>query len=227
MAPAGTAMAISATAAGRTLCGMPTSDDRRAAAILLALAAAGVLLRVLVAGEGAPGAVAYRLGTGPRPAQDSVAARAARLARPLGRYEKIDVDRAGADELTRLPRIGPALAGRIVADREAAGPFGSLEALDRVPGVGPALLAAIRRHVTFSAGPWGRPRRPPAAGIVTINTATVEELAQLPGIGRVRAQAIVEDRRRRGPFRRLEDLVRVRGIGSATVERLRGKVRVP
>jgi competence protein ComEA len=63
--------------------------------------------------------------------------------------------------------------------------------------------------------------------IVSLNAATAEELAQLPGIGPVRAEAIVADRRRHGPFRRIEDLERVPGIGSATVERLRERLRVP
>lgn len=60
--------------------------------------------------------------------------------RPLTR---IDVNRAGAAELQMLPGIGPALAGRIVADRDANGPFASIEDLSRVPGVGPATVTRI------------------------------------------------------------------------------------
>jgi len=63
----------------------------------------------------------------------------------------IDVDRASAAELEALPRIGPELAKRIVAEREAKGAFGSIDSLDkRVPGVGGALVKAIRTLVTFS-----------------------------------------------------------------------------
>lgn len=207
---------------------MATKDDRRAGAALVLLAAAGLVVRTLVGGEMAPGAVAYRGTADSRPERDSVAARAERLARPLRPGETVDVDRAPAEELARLPRIGPALAARIVADRAANGPFGRLEALDRVPGVGPAVLEAVRSHAAFSA-----PSAPPAAArrrgadLVSLNTATEVELAQLPGIGPVRARAIVEDRRRRGPFRRLDDLTRVSGVGSATLERLRGRVKLP
>lgn len=62
------------------------------------------------------------------------------------------------------------------------------------------------------------PRIPPAAATVRedavdINTAGLEELMTLPGIGEGRAQAILDDRRSRGPFRRPEDLIRVKGIG--------------
>jgi competence protein ComEA len=203
---------------------MPSRDDRRAALILLGLAATGLALRLVVATDVPPGGIAFRAGAGGRPSRDSVAERAARLVRPLRRDEKIDVDRAPAEELVRLPRIGPALAARIVADREANGAFGSLEVLDRVSGVGPAVLKAIGRHASFS----GMPRRSvPKVGKPSLNTASVEELARLPGIGPVRARAIVEDRVRRGLFRRLEDLERVAGIGPGTVAALRGRVRVP
>ncbi len=205
---------------------MPTRDDRRAAGILVGLAVAGLAVRLLLGAGAAPGAVAYRAAGGSRPPRDSVAARAARLSRPLGRYEKLDVDRVGAEELTRLPRIGPALASRIVSDRELRGPFGSLAALERVSGIGPTVLDAVRAHVTFSAG------GPGVAGVegrarVRLNRAGVEELATLPGIGPAKARAIVEDRRRRGPYRRLEDLARVPGIGPRTIARIRKCVLVP
>lgn len=68
----------------------------------------------------------------------------------------VDLDRAPAAELERLPRIGPALAKRIVADRDSLGPFGSLEAFQRVRGVGPAMAKVVAPHVTFSSTP-----RPP------------------------------------------------------------------
>jgi competence protein ComEA len=64
--------------------------------------------------------------------------------------EHIDVDRADVTELTRLPRVGPALAHRIVAWRERHGPFGTLARLDSVSGIGPALLDAIQPYVSFS-----------------------------------------------------------------------------
>lgn len=205
---------------------MRIPEERRAAVLLLALASVGFLARLLGGGEAAPGEVAYRRGSTDRPGQDSVQARAARLTRPLAPGEKIDLDRAPADELARLPRIGPALALRIVTYRDAHGPFGSLEALDAVPGIGPGTVAALRPHATFS-GPVSRPRSPRESTLVSLNTATADALAKLPGIGPARAQAILEDRRRRGPYRRLEDLTRVRGIGARTIVHLRGRVRLP
>lgn len=55
----------------------------------------------------------------------------------------IDVNRADAAQLEELPGVGPVLAQRIVADREANGPFVALEDLERVPGVGPAILGGL------------------------------------------------------------------------------------
>lgn len=62
----------------------------------------------------------------------------------------IDLDTADPKAIEALPRVGPALARRIVANRDSLGPFGSLEALRRVKGIGPATLALIRPRVTFS-----------------------------------------------------------------------------
>lgn len=55
----------------------------------------------------------------------------------------VNVNRADAAGLERLPGIGPVLAGRIVADREANGPFARIEDLQRVSGIGPALIARL------------------------------------------------------------------------------------
>lgn len=65
---------------------------------------------------------------------------------------------------------------------------------------------------------------PPAP--IDLNTATVDQLDQLPGVGPATAAAIVDDRRDHGPFKSVEDLARVRGIGPAKLAALRSRVRV-
>ena len=57
--------------------------------------------------------------------------------------------------------------------------------------------------------------------VLDLNSATAAELEELPGIGPAKAQAIVALRNRLGRFGRVEDLMRVRGIGRATFRRLR------
>lgn len=61
---------------------------------------------------------------------------------------KININTAGAEELTSLPGIGPVLAGRIVDFRQQHGTFASPADLDAVPGIGPGLLDGLLDLVT-------------------------------------------------------------------------------
>lgn len=85
---------------------------------------------------------------------ESASARAeqaeARRQRPLEPGEKIDPNTAPADELERLPRIGPALAERIVADRKQNGAFRSLTDLGRVTGIGERTLELLAPHLAIA-----------------------------------------------------------------------------
>lgn len=60
----------------------------------------------------------------------------------------LDVNTASAAQLEHLPGIGPALAARIVADREKHGRYTSLDQLDRVQGIGKKTLEKLRPHIT-------------------------------------------------------------------------------
>lgn len=62
-----------------------------------------------------------------------------------------------------------------------------------------------------------------AAAVVNINTATENELAFLPGIGPSRAQAIVAHRQKT-PFKKVEDLRRIKGIGRKSLDKIRAYV---
>lgn len=165
---------------------MPTPSEGRALLFLAAVAALGLgvrgwravqgpdppasdreaLARQIATVDSAVNAGGRRRAQGPRPsrvasdAAPDVDARERPRARVEEPVEPVDLDRASAVELDALPGIGPALAARIVADRDAHGPFGSLEALQEVKGIGPALAAKLSSRVTFSAPP--RPPRPKA-----------------------------------------------------------------
>ncbi len=79
------------------------------------------------------------------------------------------------------------------------------------------------RGASFSAsGRSGSFSAPPLPdGTVCVNLADAEELVALPGIGETMARLIVEEREAHGPFRYPEDLLSVKGIGSAKLEKLR------
>ena len=204
---------------------MFSKDDRKATLVLFGLAVVGLAVRLAVGG-GSPGDVFYRALSDERPARDELEAQASRLGRPLQAGEKINLDRADASELTRLPRIGSGLAARIVADRERHGSFGSLAGFDRVAGIGPTVLEAVAPYAEFS-GDAIQNRWLSADSVLRINTATAEQLARLPGIGPAKAKAIVDYRTENGPFRTLADLEGVKGIGPAILKQLRLIVRVP
>jgi competence protein ComEA len=253
-----------------------TSDERRALVFLAVVTAAGAAFRTTRPADAVPlagAAVAPELQGGDIVRQAAQSRRAEAMSRPLAPGERVDVDRAPADELQRLPRVGPALARRIVEERESHGPFGSLAALGRVTGVGPRLMRDLESHVSFGgvapastaaaalASPRGAvgaaawPLSQPATGGSTgrlvwaassvagspapapkaaacaappdLNHATVADLLCLPGVGRVLAERIVAERTAHGPFRDIADLARVRGFGTARIERLRNGVTIP
>lgn len=227
------------------------TPERRAVLLLLTLAVVGQGIRHLAtkAGE-APGQIqllsALPAGS-PSAQRDSTM----QQARPLGPGERIDVDRASAAELARLPRIGLGLAKAIVANREANGAFGGLTGLDRVSGVGPGLLRTVAPHLTFSgtnerkpvaiatgaglgtafASPLTESISGAQAGlretVLNVNQATALDLERLPGIGPALARRIVADREARGPFATVAAMDRVPGIGPALVERLGSVVTAP
>jgi competence protein ComEA len=232
---------------------MLTRDERRAMLFLSVVAAAGGLMRVVHASAEPPGApvVAPEIPAGDIAKQARLSSRAAELARPLMPGEFVDVDRAEAAELERLPRVGPALARRMVDDRVANGPFGSLEGLSRVPGIGPGMIKGLERKVMFSGvarpvgevfgsreqgavplarteGPAPGSRLPVCPGTaVSLNTGTAAELACLPGVGPALAGRIVTFRTAHGPFREVKDLQQVPGFGPARLARLTPLVRAP
>ena len=77
-----------------------------------------------------------------------------------------------------------------------------------------------RPHESPSASPGG-----PKAKL-DLNRATAADFERLPGIGPVLAKTVWEDRESRGPFRTVEDLKRVKGIGAKRLERMRPLVMV-
>ena len=106
---------------------------------------------------------------------------------------------------------------------------GATKADNRVLAVcmaaGAAMLLCFALRSTAMTVPDSLPWEPPSLeqtveGRVNINTAGLEELITLPGIGEVRARAIIDDREQNGPFRYPEELTRVKGIGEGILSGL-------
>ena len=100
-----------------------------------------------------------------------------------------------------------------------------LEALDRAPAPPPPPRAAPSQRPRTARQPAERASTV-AATPLDLNRATPAELERLPGIGPGLAARIVDARQRRGSFSAVDDLRRVRGIGEATLERVRALVAI-
>ena len=210
----------------------------RAVALLMAVS----VVRWVSSGRGDPSA-GYEAGATALEehivATDSAVDEEERRGLPLAEGERLDPNHASEVELDRLPGVGPATASAMVAARDTA-PFEAPGDLLRVRGIGPATLERIRpwievrrasvspRRPAFTSAIRGRAApengsAPPPP--VDVNRADAARLETLPGIGPALAARIIEARRR-APFRSVQDLQRVRGIGAATVARLQGLATV-
>ncbi len=86
-------------------------------------------------------------------------------------------------------------------------------------------ILALAVIAAAAAPPCGA--APPETGAkVNINTAGIDELVTLPGVGRAYAQRIIEYRDKNGPFKRVEDLLNVRGIGEKTFAKIKDRLTV-
>jgi competence protein ComEA len=89
--------------------------------------------------------------------------------------------------------------------------------------VGSILLLAI---AALLLAPASAAAPPLVEKAININTAGLEELMTLPGIGQAYAQRIIEYREKNGPYKQVEDLLNVKGIGEKTFEKIRSRLTV-
>lgn len=100
-------------------------------------------------------------------------------------------------------------------------------AAPEAPAPMPTVSAEAARDPPMPAPPAGGVRgRATPDDPVYLNTATVEDLERLPGVGPKRAAAILAFRKRVGRFRQVDELMRVRGIGRGAMKKLRPVVRL-
>jgi DNA uptake protein ComE-like DNA-binding protein len=153
---------------------MPTTaSERKALAVVAAVAALGVVARVVKAREARPVATAAEMlaldsqiarvrvaresKNGPSKTKGRARVGESRTTRPASQTTRdtarilVDLDTASAATIEALPWIGPALSARIVESRDKCGPFGSMEALTRVYGIGEGMSKRLQPYVTFSA----------------------------------------------------------------------------
>ncbi|OCB34549.1 hypothetical protein A5675_20175 [Mycobacterium malmoense] len=140
---------------------------------------------------------------------------------------------AGARVADALQAAGGPVNGADTVGLNMARPLGDGEqivvGLAPVPGRPPALGSSVATGSTPKPAPprpGGGPVKPKAGAVLDLNTATVQDLDALPGVGPVTAAAIVAWRQANGKFTSVDQLAEVDGIGPARLEKLRALVRV-
>ncbi len=91
---------------------------------------------------------------------------------------------------------------------------------------GSVRAAETQAEKTESAKPTATAPATPSAQIINLNTATAEQIATLPGIGPKTAGLIVEYRKKNGNFKKIEEIMNVRGIGEKSFLKLKNRITV-
>ncbi|MGN1416338.1 MAG: ComEA family DNA-binding protein [Oscillospiraceae bacterium] len=144
----------------------------------------------------------------------------------------IDINTADKDELMKLKGIGDAAAEKIIQYRRDNGGFSSVDELLNVNGIGEKKLADIKEYVYASASYASDEtaeetvHEEQTSQLININTAGLEELMTLDGIGEVIAGRIIEYREANGAFGSVDELINVKGIGEKKLEAIRDFVCV-
>ncbi len=141
------------------------------------------------------------------------------------------VQQPGIYELPASARVADAIAaaGGLAANADEAALSLAGALLDGEKLVAPTARPARPASVTSSTPELAGAERGgdlSSAGPVDLNSASAQELEALPAIGPVTAQAIVDYRTANGPFRSVEEIAKVKGIGPATLEKLKPLITI-
>ncbi|XP_062266149.1 endonuclease/exonuclease/phosphatase family domain-containing protein 1 isoform X2 [Platichthys flesus] len=153
----------------------------------------------------------------------------------LVNQERLNINTATEEELMTLPGVNRTVAQNIVEYRDCIGGFKKVEDLALVSGIGATKLEVIKLEICVSSRTSSSQHSPsslrkdldhqPCTGI-NINTATPAQLMSIRGITEKIAKNIVGYRAENGPFKNIEDLVRVTHINSSLLDRIRFQVYV-
>ncbi|MEA3475128.1 MAG: ComEA family DNA-binding protein [Candidatus Cloacimonadota bacterium] len=145
---------------------------------------------------------------------------------------KININEADIETLSELPGIGPKKSKTIFDYREQIGEFKSLIELTKVKGIGKKTLAKLLPYLEMIGDSaevrafFTKDKSIKILGKVNINTASKSYLMSLPGIGEGKANAIIEYRKNNGPFKSIEEIKNVKGIGKGIFEKIEDKIEV-
>ena len=148
------------------------------------------------------------------------------------KIEKIDINKADIETLSKLPGIGPVKSKAILDYREKIGKFQSLIELIEVKGIGKKTLAKLLPYLEMIGDSTAVKafltveESIEILGKININSASKSHLMSLTGIGEGKANAIIEYRKTNGPFKSIEEIKNVKGIGEGIFEKIKDKIEV-
>ncbi|NWX08226.1 EEPD1 protein, partial [Caloenas nicobarica] len=154
----------------------------------------------------------------------------------LVNQERLNINTATEEELMTLPGVTRVVAQNIVEYREYIGGFKKVEDLALVSGVGAAKLEQVKFEICVSSKGSSAQHSPSSlrkdlasehhlsATKININTATPAQLMSIRGITEKIANSIVDYRKEHGPFKSIEDLVRMDCINSSFLDKIRHQI---
>jgi len=147
-------------------------------------------------------------------------------------FKKVNINTAGLESLVKLPGIGPVKAQAIIEYREKIRKFESINEITKVKGIGEVTMAKIEPYLEKIGDP-AEVKSFQSSEVdkalttkININTASLNELTNLPGIGEKKAQAIIKYREEAGNFKTKDEIKNVKGIGDITYEKMKNKIKV-
>lgn len=147
------------------------------------------------------------------------------LAGSEGQPVRKDVNQATVKDLVQVRGIGKKIAAKIIEKRTELGKFTSMHQIKEIKGIGRAtLVKLICGFYVKEEGelPCKEEQAPKVSDSqkVNINTAGIKELTKIKGMGKKKAQKIVDYRGEKGWFNSPYELTNIKGIGKKTVENM-------
>lgn len=145
-----------------------------------------------------------------------------------------DIKTINRQELISIPKIGEKTADLILTHRDF---FTDIEDLMTIKGIGRKTFEKIKPYfIPFGKSSIARQQKEDSTlayfekdveeGKIDINSAQIEELMLLKGIGESKAKAIVEYRIQHGAFNSLQDILKVKGIGAKTLSMFENQIKI-
>jgi len=147
-------------------------------------------------------------------------------------FKKVNINKVDIETLAKLPGIGPVKAKAIIDYRENIGKFESLNEITKVKGIGKKTMVKIEPYLEI-IGDSDEVKSSLSSKVgkaittkININTASLNELTLLPGIGEKKAQAIIKYREEVGSFESKDEIKNVKGIGDSIYKKIKNKIEV-